>query len=116
MYREEGTGLVLSGTGKLLAASVSIVKIKQVSLNCSKTIFQLRLIFTSDVVQRDHSGRKTHPWKSLELGKETCLQLLKNIQHCQLTNKPLTAAQVGAMAYVALELSSASKGVLAKLL
>lgn len=116
MYREEGTGLVLSGTGKLLAASVSIVKIKQVSLNCSKTIFQLRLIFTSDVVQRDHSGRKTHPWKSLELGIETCLQLLKNIQHCQLTNKPLTAAQVGAMAYVALELSSASKGVLAKLL
>lgn len=113
MCEEEGTGLVLFGIGKLLAASVIIVKIKQVSLNCSKTIFQLRHIFMSDVAQRDHAGRKTHPWKSLELGIETCLQLLKNTQ--QLTNKPLTAAQVGAMAYAALELCSASKGVLAKL-
>lgn len=59
--------LVLFGTKKLLAASVFTVKINEVSLNCSKTIFQLRLIFISDVAQRDHAGRKTHLWKSLEL-------------------------------------------------
>lgn len=114
MPGKKGTGLVLFGTGKLLVATVFTVKIEQVSLNCSKTFFQLRLIFISDMAQRDHAGRKTHPWKSLELGIETCLQLLKNIQ--QLTNKPLTAAQGGAMAYAALELCSTSKGVLVNLL
>lgn len=133
MCEQQGTGLVLFGTGRLLAVSVFIVRIKQVSLNCSKPIFQLRLykdlhlhpkmwprgtmqegkhrawpIYLSLEVSRVHFD----PGNRNEQPVYSCLKTFNMSAHQQTIN----SCSSRSLAYVALELCSASKGFLAKLL